>query len=463
MDKTSRNKSKWTLEICRHEALKYSNRAEFQKKSPAYKAAYKFGWLDAICGHMTKPKPHNHKWTFETCQIEAKKYSFKKDFHKNANGAFQIASRNKWLEEICSHMTEIKKPHRHWTKQKCAEEALKYMHRKEFANGSSGAYSSAQKNNWIDEICLHMTPLGNELLRHVYAFLFSDGSIYFGLTDNINRRTADHKSDPTSKVFKHIRLTNEQPIFKLITPYFIPTELAQLIEKTLIKVYTEKGFKVLNSDKGGGIGGTKLKWTNEKLRIEAKKYKTRGEFQINSASAYSSAHKRGLLNQICGHMYEPKKPHGFWTKARCIEEAKKYKSKQDFRTHSSAAYGKAEKNKWLNEICQHMKEIKKPNGFWNLEMCLNEAKKYSSYIEFQSNSSSAYGAALKNGWLKLIQVNYKNIKRPNGYWTFELCKAEAKKYKNKRQFSIGSSGAYDSAYKNKWLDVFFPQKQNAST
>ncbi len=157
-------------------------------------------------------------------------------------------------------------------------------------------------------------------------------------------------------------------------------------------------------------------------------------------------------------MIGPKQPHGHWSKDRCIAEAKKYKTKLEFRTNSNAAYNKAEKMKWLKEITQHMNELKKPNGFWTLEKCIDEAKKSKSYIAFQSNSSSAYGASLKNGWLETIKSNFSDIKKPNGYWTFELCKNEAKKYKNKRQFSIGASGAHDASYKNKWLDLFFPQK-----
>ncbi|TKB99219.1 hypothetical protein [Pedobacter cryophilus] len=109
-----------------------------------------------------------------------------------------------------------------------------------------------------------------------------------------------------------------------------------------------------------------------------------------------------------------------------------------------------------------MVEIKKPNNFWNLEMCLDEAKQYSTYIEFQKKSSSAYGAALKNSWLKLIQENFKEIKKPNGYWTYELCELEAKKYKNKNQFRKGSSAAHDASYRNKWLDLFYPQKNRTS-
>ena len=295
------------------------------------------------------------------------------------------------------------------------------------------------------------------MLRYVYSFTFSDGSIYFGLTNDYKRRIIDHKNDISSKVYKHIQLTNEEPQFKLITPNLVPTEMAQKIEIKLIKEHIAKGYKVLNIDKGGGIGGSTLKWTKEKCKIDALKYKTRGEYQ--KSLSYSTAYKKGWLNEICTHMFQPKKPHGFWSKEKCIEEANKYNSKVDFRNHSSAAYSKAEKNNWLNEICSHMVEIKKPNNFWNLEMCLDEAKQYSTYIEFQKKSSSAYGVALKNNWLKLIQENFKEIKKPNGYWTYELCELEAKKYKNKNQFRNGSSAAHDASYRNKWLDLFYPQKK----
>ena len=458
MDKIEQYKSKWTLEMCRKEAEKYPYRTAFQKNSPAYKVAYKNGWLDEVCSHMVKPKPYNYTWTFEACESEAKKYNLKKDFQNKSNTAYQAAWKNKWLEQICGHMEENKKPHRYWTQERCAMEALKYNHKKDFRKDSSAAYSKAHKCGWLEKICEHMTVLGSVKLRYVYSFTFSDGSIYFGLTTNHIRRYNEHKQDPLSKVFKYIQILKEEPIFKVLTPNLVTTEIAQELEKKLIKEYSEKGFNVLNGDKGGGTGGSIIKWTFELCEIEALKYKSRGDFQ--KSLAYSSAHKNGWLNEICAHMIGPKKPHGHWTKEKCIDEAIKFKTKQEFRTNSNAAYNKAEKMKWLNEITKHMKELKKPNGFWTFEKCLVESKKYKSYIEFQSNSSSAYGASLKNGWLKTIQLNFNDIKKPNGYWTFELCKNESKKYKNKRQFSIGSSGAHDASYKNKWLDIFFPKNNN---
>lgn len=86
-----------------------------------------------------------------------------------------------------------------------------------------------------------MTFQGNEMLRYVYSFTFPDGSIYFGLTNDYNRRILDHKKDATSKVFKHIKLTNEEPEFKLITPYLVPTETAQQIKKKFNKRVPNKG------------------------------------------------------------------------------------------------------------------------------------------------------------------------------------------------------------------------------
>ena len=44
-----------------------------------------------------------------------------------------------------------------------------------------------------------------------------------------------------------------------------------------------------------------------------------------------------------------------------------------------------------------------------------------------------------------------NEKKPAGYWTYERCLAEARKYKFKMDFRNGSAGAYDAAKDNGWL------------
>jgi len=49
-------------------------------------------------------KKPNGYWTKEKCQEEALKYKIKKDFIKNCRATYDAVSRNKWLNEICSHM-----------------------------------------------------------------------------------------------------------------------------------------------------------------------------------------------------------------------------------------------------------------------------------------------------------------------------------------------------------------------
>ena len=52
----------------------------------------------------------------------------------------------------------------YWTKERCAEEAAKYITKSAFRNGSPGAFSSAYRHGWLDEICQNL-----KLLRTYYS------------------------------------------------------------------------------------------------------------------------------------------------------------------------------------------------------------------------------------------------------------------------------------------------------
>jgi hypothetical protein len=110
------------------------------------------------------------------------------------------------------------------------------------------------------------------------------------------------------------------------------------------------------------------------------------------------------MDKICSHMpIVNTKPLGYWTKEKCKKEALKFKTKNMFYKKSGGAYGASFRNGWLNEICIHMVgKIKKPNGYWNKKRCLNEAKKYNLKNDFRMQSASAYFYSLKNNWIKEI-------------------------------------------------------------
>ena len=203
----------------------------------------------------------------------------------------------------------------------------------------------------------------------------------------------------------------------------------------------------------------KGKWTYETCLEEAKKYDKKTDFQTKSGGAYDAARKNGWLLDYdwfinAGASISASRTK--WTYETCFEEAKKYKTRGEFQKGSRGAYRLALKNGWL-DVYTWFEETHKPNGYWTYERCFEEAKKYKTRNELQKGCGSAYIVALKNGWLS-DYIWFDEIKKPNGYWTHETCFEEAKKYNTRNEFKKGVCGAYIVARKNGWLDIFFPVK-----
>ena len=74
-----------------------------------------------------------------------------------------------------------------------------------------------------------------------------------------------------------------------------------------------------------------------------------------------------------------------WNYDTCLEEARKYKSRKEFQRKCSSAYRAALRNKWLDD-CTFEEQRK----IWDKESCLEEARKYTSRSEFHRKCSSAY-------------------------------------------------------------------------
>lgn len=335
-------------------------------------------------------------WTKEQCQEEALKFKSRGEFGKKSPSSYNKSLKNKWLEEICSHMIEVRKPKEYWTKERCQEEALKYKTKSEFYKGSMSAYSKAWENNWLDDICKDMKTIGNKFKRCIYVYEFSDNFAYVGLTFNIETRCQQHSK--RGPVYKHILSNNIIQTFKQLTDY-INIEDAKNEESNYINFYKERGFKLLNKQKAGACGGGVRKWTKEKCENEALKYKNIKEYKDNSLS-YRAAVRNKWLDEICKHMNRNKNPYNYWTKDNCMKASIKIKSKKEFSNKFPGAYSACIKNKWLDEICSHMtnREVK-PKGYWSKERCIEEALKYNTLKELKKNSLSCYQILLRNKWL----------------------------------------------------------------
>jgi hypothetical protein len=138
--------------------------------------------------------------------------------------------------------------------------------------------------------------------------------------------------------------------------------------------------------------------TKEFLMDEAKKFNTGKEWREFSEASYQAAVKMGVLDECTAHMDKLwEKKH---TKESLAERALNFTQRSNWKKAEPGAYKAAREMGVLDEICSHMVSPQKPNGWWTLERCIEEAKKYKTVGEWNKNSKSSYLSAHKNGWLQ---------------------------------------------------------------
>jgi len=194
-----------------------------------------------------------------------------------------------------------------------------------------------------------------------------------------------------------------------------------------------------------------IKWTLELCKQEAKKYLLRAEWAKNSRSSCNAAQKNNWLTECCSHMepHKESKPKGYWTKEKCLEEAKKYNSKTEWAKASFQSYSKARKQEWFKECCTHMK----PDLVsWTFEMCKEEAKKYANLSDWHKNHPKTYTKACRKKWVDACCVHMTSGKKRKGYWTIETCIEEAKKYKTQKEWNEKSPISKQKARKLKIMN-----------
>ena len=142
-----------------------------------------------------------------------------------------------------------------------------------------------------------MVPPNNRFKRALYAYEYSDKSVYVGLTHNYRER---HLAHQRANGLAHKRKKYKETYVKFNKWY--PYNIIGEKEIQLIENYRKKGWKILNKAKGGALGSHYVKYSDDDLKKEAKKYKHKKRFEEGSYGAYQAAYKRGLLEYICKHM-----------------------------------------------------------------------------------------------------------------------------------------------------------------
>ena len=281
-----------TKDDCLAISIAFLTRKEFRARHPNVVAfAYKHGFLDEICFHMSVSGNTKRRFVYEICGTERyfiyigisfnpiKRY----EQHKNrgsskvmnaikephtfsTTGPMPVESalilekeRIAFYREIGFDVLNVSNGGspgggtRKWTRAMCHAEANKYNTRSAFMRKSAGAYDAAMTNGWLEYCCAHMTPL--------------------------------HCS-----------------------------------------------------------------WTKEQCIAEARRYQSPLEFRRGSPKAFGAAYNRGWAAECMAHMSMRRK----WTFESCLNEAKKHSHRTSF-GKVIGAYSAARKNGWLEQCCAHMK------------------------------------------------------------------------------------------------------------
>ena len=400
----------------------------------------------------TKEHPHNY-WNIERCTKELSKYTRKLEAKHGSPGAYNSAYQHGWLETIAPNL--ISKTY--WSREKCFQEVKEkgYKNKKEFREGSSGCYSYAYRHGFLDELCEGMEVLGNYDLRKVYVSEFDDGYAYVGLTYKPSRRQWQHLNEKESPVFKHFHSKEQNFVFKVLSDWLRQKE-AQEFEDQMINEYASKGWNMLNSKKGGGLGSAR-EWiyTLDELMEEGEKYWQRTEFRKKSPAKYAFAYEHGILDIICAHMQKKYHPPLKWTplllkeiveecnmskkivkskypgayeaicrkglieyyfgkkrtkgQIRTLEESikkcSKYKSTSELRKADKTLYDYILHKKWQGECFMHMKRPrdKRIAEAFTWEDILGKIKLCSKMKEMRESYPSEYRAALRNPeWREML-------------------------------------------------------------
>lgn len=184
------------------------------------------------------------------------------------------------------------------------------------------------------------------------------------------------------------------------------------------------------------------RWTDEDLKNEASKYKTRGEFQKNNPVAYTTSLRRGILDDICSHM---EKAGSKYLRYIYVYEF------PDNSVYVGLTFNLDERNKGhmtqpSSSVYQHMNLT----GFKPKIKSISELLDKDKASEIEREMVKKYES---EGWSILNKAKAGGLGGDTLKWTDEAIRNEIQKYTTLNDFIIKSPSAY-SALRKKGKDYF---------
>lgn len=216
----------------------------------------------------------------------------------------RVASKRgtEFYRQCCAHMPDLRGTHRtyKYSDDGLLASARRFQTRGEWKTKAYNHYQVARLRPIWDECVSHMRPAANPFAKDylVYAYEFSDGHCYVGLTFVPENRKFAHAA--RGPVYQH-RNVCPNPEFKVLESGLYYTEVGAA-ETKWQSAYVEKGWKPLHVAKAGSLGSMHRKWTKEAVLAKAKEFRTKMEWHDNDLYTYLLAQKTGWFDQAVAHM-----------------------------------------------------------------------------------------------------------------------------------------------------------------
>lgn len=390
-------------------------------------------------------------YTYEKCFEIAKQCSCASEMQKKNGSAYNMARKNKWLVD---YVWFVKKQHSPYTYEEVYEIAKRYTCSSDFQKGNGSAYSKARSQGWIKDYTWftikHRAP-------YTYEQCYDVARGYSSRLDLARGNVGVYQA-----ALNHGWLDDYTWFESKQNPYNY--------------------------------------WTKERVIAESKKYKNRGEFHDNCGTAYGKARTNGWLEEFtwlkddridfsrdkvdCVYAYEFEDNNAVYVGRTLIKRVTD-RDKEHMYTDKDAVFIYAKDNKVpippmkiLEDNLTLAEGVKKEGYYleryrndgwqiinraktggigllsrnkWTKKSCHEEALKYHSRGVFAKESSGAYDVARRNGWLDDYYW-FEEQQKPSGYWdSYENCYNAALKCKKKSEFSNQYNRAYVIAKTNNWL------------
>jgi len=143
----------WTLKRCRKVWRTCGTISEFIKKSSgAYTVAQRRGWLDEMRADFPEAQKQSGYWTLETCRKAWESCATINEFASKHAAAYTAVKKNGWLKEMRKTLKSSRVPDGYWTLKRCQEVWRANSSIGEFIKKNPAAYSAVHSNGWAKQM-----------------------------------------------------------------------------------------------------------------------------------------------------------------------------------------------------------------------------------------------------------------------------------------------------------------------